>query len=135
MAFQLGIGFTMIRKVGKLPGAVVSYAYDLEYGSDTLQLAEGLVPRGGRVVLIGAEPHLPYERPPLSKGYLAGDSTLTEAFVRPAEFYDTRDINEPVLEKATLELRKVRWATTNKELQAFEINLKPSTVKPEATVK
>ena len=41
-------------------------------------------------------------------------------------FYDTRDIDEPVLEKATLELRKVRWATTNKEMQSFEIPLKPS---------
>ena len=47
-------------------------------------------------------------------------------------FYDTRDINEPVLEHATLELRKVRWSSTNKELQAFEIPLKPSTAKPEA---
>lgn len=52
VAYQLGIGFTMIRKVGKLPGTVVSHAYDLEYGSDTLQLAEGLVPSGARVVLI-----------------------------------------------------------------------------------
>lgn len=42
-------------------------------------------------------------------------------------FYDTRDIDDPVLEKATLELRKVRWASTNKEMQAFEIPLKPST--------
>ncbi len=50
-------------------------------------------------------------------------------------FYDTRDIDEPVLEKATLELRKVRWATTNKELQAFDIPLKPSTAKPETAVK
>ncbi len=48
-------------------------------------------------------------------------------------FYDTRDINDPVLEKATLELRKIRWASTNKELQAFDIPLKPSTAKPETT--
>ena len=46
-------------------------------------------------------------------------------------FYDTRDINDPILEHATLELRKVRWASTNKELQAFDIALKPSTAKPE----
>lgn len=45
-------------------------------------------------------------------------------------FYDTRDIDEPVLGKATLELRKVRWASTNKEMQAFEIPLKPSTKRP-----
>ena len=52
VAYKLGIGFTMVRKVGKLPGAVVSHAYDLEYGSDTLQVAEGLVAPGSRVVLI-----------------------------------------------------------------------------------
>ena len=46
-------------------------------------------------------------------------------------YYDTRDMDEPVLDHATLELRKVRWASTNKELQAFEIPLKPSTAKPE----
>ncbi|HET6560443.1 MAG TPA: FAD-dependent oxidoreductase [Marmoricola sp.] len=47
----------------------------------------------GRVVLVGAEPHLPYERPPLSKEYLAGKKTLEDAFVHPVEFYDTRDID------------------------------------------
>ncbi len=41
-------------------------------------------------------------------------------------FYDTRDIDDPVLEKATLELRKVRWASTNKEIEAFQVPLKPS---------
>jgi 3-phenylpropionate/trans-cinnamate dioxygenase ferredoxin reductase component len=46
----------------------------------------------GRVVLVGAEPHLPYERPPLSKAYLAGQASFEDAFVYPVEFYDTRDI-------------------------------------------
>jgi adenine phosphoribosyltransferase len=52
LALRLGLGLVMIRKLGKLPGAVVSHAYDLEYGSDTLQIAEGVVPPGTRVVLI-----------------------------------------------------------------------------------
>jgi len=52
IAYRLGLGFALIRKVGKLPGAVVSHAYDLEYGSDTLQVSDGLIPRGARVVLI-----------------------------------------------------------------------------------
>jgi adenine phosphoribosyltransferase len=52
VALRLGLGFAMIRKLGKLPGAVVSHAYDLEYGSDTLQIAEGVIPRGTPVVLI-----------------------------------------------------------------------------------
>jgi adenine phosphoribosyltransferase len=52
VAARLGLGFVMIRKQGKLPGAVISHGYDLEYGSDTLQIAEGLVEPGARVVLI-----------------------------------------------------------------------------------
>jgi adenine phosphoribosyltransferase len=52
IAYRLGLGFAMVRKLGKLPGAVVSHAYDLEYGSDTLQIADGLVPEAARVVLI-----------------------------------------------------------------------------------
>lgn len=52
VAYKLGIAFTMIRKVGKLPGAVISHSYDLEYGSDTLQVADGLVAAGSRVVVM-----------------------------------------------------------------------------------
>ena len=45
--------------------------------------AEGLREHGhdGRIVLVGAETHLPYERPPLSKGYLLGNDELEKAFV------------------------------------------------------
>jgi 3-phenylpropionate/trans-cinnamate dioxygenase ferredoxin reductase subunit len=41
----------------------------------------------GEVVLIGAETSLPYERPPLSKGFLRGEATVQEAMVRPEAFY------------------------------------------------
>jgi 3-phenylpropionate/trans-cinnamate dioxygenase ferredoxin reductase subunit len=41
----------------------------------------------GRIVLIGAEPHLPYERPPLSKGYLAGSAERDKVYVHPASWY------------------------------------------------
>lgn len=41
----------------------------------------------GRIILIGDEPHLPYERPPLSKGYLLGNDELETAFVHPADWY------------------------------------------------
>ena len=37
----------------------------------------------GRIVLIGDEPVSPYQRPPLSKSYLAGDSGLDELWLRP----------------------------------------------------
>ena len=46
----------------------------------------------GRVVLIGAEEHPPYERPPLSKGYLLGNDPLDVAFVHPREWYDDHDV-------------------------------------------
>ena len=46
----------------------------------------------GRVVLLGAEPERPYERPPLSKGYLAGGASRDEAFVHPEAFYREHEI-------------------------------------------
>jgi 3-phenylpropionate/trans-cinnamate dioxygenase ferredoxin reductase component len=47
---------------------------------------------GGRVVLIGDEPELPYERPPLSKQYLAGAAERDGAHVHPRVFYDEQRI-------------------------------------------
>jgi 3-phenylpropionate/trans-cinnamate dioxygenase ferredoxin reductase component len=57
--------------------------------------AEALRDEGfdGRVILIGAEPVRPYERPPLSKGYLAGSSPRDEAFVHAEDYYRERDIH------------------------------------------
>jgi 3-phenylpropionate/trans-cinnamate dioxygenase ferredoxin reductase subunit len=46
----------------------------------------------GRVVIVGAESQLPYERPPLSKSYLGGESTLAEAQVHDDAFYASRGI-------------------------------------------
>lgn len=42
----------------------------------------------GKIVLIGSEPFLPYQRPPLSKSYLAGALPLERLFVRPSTFYE-----------------------------------------------
>jgi NADPH-dependent 2,4-dienoyl-CoA reductase/sulfur reductase-like enzyme len=41
----------------------------------------------GEIVLLGAEPELPYERPPLSKGYLLGNEPLDSVYVHPADWY------------------------------------------------
>ena len=46
----------------------------------------------GRIVLIGDEACLPYQRPPLSKSYLAGQSPLAELWLRPHAFYDREKI-------------------------------------------
>jgi 3-phenylpropionate/trans-cinnamate dioxygenase ferredoxin reductase subunit len=45
----------------------------------------------GRIVLVGAEPHLPYERPALSKGYLQGSAEAP--FVHPAQWYAEQDVD------------------------------------------
>jgi len=47
----------------------------------------------GQVVVFGEEHHLPYERPPLSKGYLLGDDELDSAFVHTPEWYDEHDVD------------------------------------------
>jgi NADPH-dependent 2,4-dienoyl-CoA reductase/sulfur reductase-like enzyme len=47
----------------------------------------------GAVTLLGAERHLPYERPPLSKGYLAGKAEFDEAIVHPADWYQQNDVD------------------------------------------
>ena len=52
LAARLGIGFCMIRKPGKLPGEVVSHEYELEYGSDTIQIQKDAVKPGQRVVVL-----------------------------------------------------------------------------------
>ncbi|GAB5435002.1 NAD(P)/FAD-dependent oxidoreductase [Falsiruegeria mediterranea] len=46
----------------------------------------------GEITLIGAEPVLPYQRPPLSKAYLLGDMELERLFLRPASFYEEQNI-------------------------------------------
>ena len=56
--------------------------------------AEELRERGfdGRVVLLGSEAERPYERPPLTKDYLRGDSPREKAYVHEEGFYAERDI-------------------------------------------
>ena len=56
--------------------------------------AEALREQGfdGRVVLIGQEAERPYERPPLSKDYLRGESEREKAYVHPAGFYEEKRI-------------------------------------------
>ena len=46
----------------------------------------------GKVILIGAEPQPPYERPPLSKDYLRGESLFEQALVQPPDFYGENGI-------------------------------------------
>ena len=52
LALELGIGFVMVRKRGKLPGQTISHTYELEYGSDTLEIQADAVHAGQRVVVM-----------------------------------------------------------------------------------
>ena len=52
LALKLGLGFIMLRKRGKLPGAVVSHDYALEYGTDRLEIQADAVEPGRRVVIV-----------------------------------------------------------------------------------
>jgi len=52
MALELDAGFVPIRKKGKLPSKTVSVSYDLEYGTDTLQMHTDAVAPGTRVLMV-----------------------------------------------------------------------------------
>ena len=72
-------------------------AYDVVIvgaGHGGAQAAIALRQRGfaGSIAMIGEEPELPYERPPLSKDYLAGDKPFDRILIRPAAFWAERDV-------------------------------------------
>ncbi|HEY1503759.1 MAG TPA: adenine phosphoribosyltransferase [Stellaceae bacterium] len=52
VAVLLGCGFVMIRKKGKLPGKTIPHTYDLEYGSDTVEIQSDAIEAGQRVVIV-----------------------------------------------------------------------------------
>ncbi len=52
LAYVLGSGFAMVRKKGKLPGRTARYSYDLEYGTDTIEVQEDAIKPGQRVVVL-----------------------------------------------------------------------------------
>jgi len=52
VAYASGSGVLVVRKAGKLPGAVLSETYDLEYGSASLELEPDRLPRGSRVLVL-----------------------------------------------------------------------------------
>ncbi|MDB5412269.1 MAG: apt [Rubritepida sp.] len=52
LALELGLGFIMLRKPRKLPGATIGLDYALEYGSDRIEMQSDAVSPGQRVVLL-----------------------------------------------------------------------------------
>ncbi len=52
MAYRLNAGFIPVRKAKKLPGETVSYTYELEYGTDTLEIHKDAIQPGQRVLIV-----------------------------------------------------------------------------------
>jgi adenine phosphoribosyltransferase len=52
LAYALGAGFVPVRKPKKLPAECVRVTYDLEYGSDTLEIHRDAIPEGSRVLIV-----------------------------------------------------------------------------------
>ena len=51
LAQELGIGFSLIRKPGKLPGEIRVQTYELEYGIDTLEIQQSAIKKGEKIIL------------------------------------------------------------------------------------
>jgi 3-phenylpropionate/trans-cinnamate dioxygenase ferredoxin reductase subunit len=66
----------------------------------------------GRIVLIGDEPLLPYQRPPLSKAWLKGEADAESLSLKPAEWYADNGVSlrlEGVAERINRSEKTVTW--------------------------
>jgi adenine phosphoribosyltransferase len=52
VADRIGAGFVPVRKLGKLPSVTVRASYDLEYGSDSLEMHQDAIQPGQRVLIV-----------------------------------------------------------------------------------
>jgi adenine phosphoribosyltransferase len=51
LAYELGLGFIPVRKPGKLPAETIAYEYELEYGTDCLEMHKDAIKPGQKVVI------------------------------------------------------------------------------------
>lgn len=75
----------------------------------------------GQIVLIGDEPHLPYQRPPLSKKFLAGELAAERLHFKPASFYEDPHIEVKLTTRIdSIDRAAHRLQTTTGEIIAYE---------------
>ena len=56
----------------------------------------------GAITIIGDEPHVPYQRPPLSKQYLSGEQGIERVYLRPEKFYADNCVMQENTEEPTV---------------------------------
>ena len=66
----------------------------------------------GEIVMIGDEPYAPYQRPPLSKAYLAGDIDIDKLYFKPEGFYERNDVEMRLSTRVASIDRAARTVTT-----------------------
>jgi 3-phenylpropionate/trans-cinnamate dioxygenase ferredoxin reductase subunit len=71
----------------------------------------------GHIVLVGDEAHLPYQRPPLSKKFLAGDMAAERLLLKPAGFYDDPMIELRLSTRVASIERDAHYVTTDSNAQ------------------
>jgi len=52
LSYTLGRGFVPVRKIGKLPAEVVRHEYELEYGTDTVEVHKDAIPKDSKILLV-----------------------------------------------------------------------------------
>jgi adenine phosphoribosyltransferase len=93
LALRLGIGFTMVRKKDKLPGATISHNYELEYGSDTIEIQSDALHEDQKVLLLDdllATGGTAAAAVKLLRG--AGANVVASAFIIELNFLNGRDL-------------------------------------------
>jgi 3-phenylpropionate/trans-cinnamate dioxygenase ferredoxin reductase subunit len=67
----------------------------------------------GDIIIIGDEAHIPYQRPPLSKAYLAGEQGIERVYLRPEKFYTDKNVTLKVNTSVTAIDTEARTVTTD----------------------
>ena len=67
----------------------------------------------GEIIIVGDEAHIPYQRPPLSKAYLAGEQGIERVYLRPEKFYSDKNVTLKLNTSVTAIDTEARTVTTD----------------------